>query len=154
MARWMRDEMVMIIDGHNVSSSCTERHYPPTHPPTHPPTPPPYHTLHAYVRGTNDEVRDDECVMKWWWSSKKCKLLTAANADVSINNWMTKNIIPILTNKKSLLGWRLFNLTWFIFAGFVKNSSFLTSLVIRLFNCFSLFCKDLLHQKFLSHHFS
>ena len=49
MARWMRDEIVMIIDGHNVCSSCTERHYPP-HPPTHPPTPPPYHTLHADVR--------------------------------------------------------------------------------------------------------
>ena len=65
MARWVRDEMVMIIDGHNVSSSCTERHYPP-HPPTQPthPRPPPYHTLHAYVR-----ERMMKCVtMNAWWN--------------------------------------------------------------------------------------
>ena len=31
MARWMRDEIAMIIDWHDVY--CTERHYPPTHPP-------------------------------------------------------------------------------------------------------------------------
>ena len=29
------------------------------------------------------------CVMKLWWSSKKCKLLTAANADVSKNKKQT-----------------------------------------------------------------
>ena len=55
-------------------------------PPTHPPTPPPIPYPPCVCAGTNDEVRDDECVMKWWWSSKKCKLLTAANADVSLNN--------------------------------------------------------------------
>ena len=86
MARWMHDEMVMTIHEHNVSTSCTERHYPP---PTHPPTPP-YQTLHAYVwermrKCVRSEWWHDECMMKWWWSSKMCKLLTAANADVSEN---------------------------------------------------------------------
>ena len=80
------DEMVMTIHEHNVSTSCTERHYPP---PTHPPTPP-YQTLHAYVwermrKCVRSEWWHDECMMKWWWSSKMCKLLTAANADVSKN---------------------------------------------------------------------
>ena len=64
MARWMHDEMVMTIHEHNVSTSCTERHYPP--PPTHPPTPP-YQTLHAYVW-----ERMMKCVrsgtMNAWWN--------------------------------------------------------------------------------------
>ena len=70
VARWMHDEMVMTIHGHNVSTSCTERHYPP---PTHPPTPP-YQTLHAYVwermrKRVRSEWWHDECMMKWWWPS-------------------------------------------------------------------------------------
>ena len=62
VARWMHDEMVMTIHGHNVSTSCTERHYPP--PPTHPPTPPIPDPPCVCV-GTNEEAREKWVMARW-----------------------------------------------------------------------------------------